>query len=403
MSTATSPRLTARPDTANEQLADALIRHQVFLMRHARQLSSEAAEILNEDEDRIVEIIAAGYSPTSRARLARLLPRVIDLRTDAWRRVRVLLRADLQALATQEREFLIEATERAMPVELDLEAPAVSGLAGGLIAGGRDLRDHVRDAQRADASAISATLFLAQNQAQTAREAARSVVGRQRANGRDGILQRARNNLEAIARTMVTGVTSEVRQRLWGTNKDIVQREVYTAVLDGRTTPICRSLDGSVFGLAEGYFPPIHMNCRSIRVPLIDGEVVGQRNSIPIVQRRLLREYAAQNGIRPIPRTRDQLPRGQKGNFDQFRAARARELIGSQPLDGVTYATWLARQPVQFQDDVLGVTRAKLWRRGDLTLDRFVDESGRQFTLKELAQRDADAFREAGLDPERFR
>lgn len=52
----------------------------------------------------------------------------------------------------------------------------------------------------------------------------------------------------------------------------------YSAVLDDRTTPVCRFLDGKVFrpdspALHE-LVPPNHFNCRSIIVPIVAGEDV---------------------------------------------------------------------------------------------------------------------------------
>jgi hypothetical protein len=55
-----------------------------------------------------------------------------------------------------------------------------------------------------------------------------------------------------------------------------------------------------------------------------------------------------------------------------------------------------------FQEDVLGVTKAKLFRDGKLPLDRFVDRNGNELTLKDLAKKHADAFVAAGLDPTKY-
>jgi hypothetical protein len=68
-----------------------------------------------------------------------------------------------------------------------------------------------------------------------------------------------------------------------------------------------------------------------------------------------------------------------------------------------TYQTWLKGQTDAFQNEVLGKTKAELFRNGGLKLDQFVDlNSGREFTLSELAAAHADAFRAAGLDPKGF-
>ena len=54
--------------------------------------------------------------------------------------------------------------------------------------------------------------------------------------------------------------------------KDQVQVFQFSAVLDNRTTDICRSLDGKTFTFEDGtgleFRPPLHFNCRSIILPV---------------------------------------------------------------------------------------------------------------------------------------
>ena len=72
-------------------------------------------------------------------------------------------------------------------------------------------------------------------------------------------------------------------------------------------------------------------------------------------------------------------------------------MTGSVPRTE-TYETWLRRQQPEFQDDVLGLTRGKLFREGGLLVDRFVDATiGRAFTLDELRWRKAEAWAKVGL------
>lgn len=51
-----------------------------------------------------------------------------------------------------------------------------------------------------------------------------------------------------------------------------------------------------------------------------------------------------------------------------------------------TYETWLKKQPASFQDEVLGKGKAQLFRSGEYPLDRFVDPTGREYSLRELQQ-----------------
>jgi hypothetical protein len=62
-----------------------------------------------------------------------------------------------------------------------------------------------------------------------------------------------------------------------------------------------------------------------------------------------------------------------------------------------TYEQWLKRQPASFQDTVLGPSRGKLFRNGDLSIGRFVDSQGRTLTLDELRRLEPQAFEDAGI------
>ena len=57
-----------------------------------------------------------------------------------------------------------------------------------------------------------------------------------------------------------------------------------------------------------------------------------------------------------------------------------------------TYESWLRRQSAGFQDDVLGKTKGRLFRRGKLELDKFVDASGKTLTLNQLRKMEPEVF-----------
>ena len=114
-------------------------------------------------------------------------------------------------------------------------------------------------------------------------------------------------------------------------------------------------------------------------------------------QRQILREFAAEEGLGKLT-SRDDIPYGLKGKFDKFNRRRLRESIGQVPAK-TTYQEWLKTQSQAFQDDVLGKVRAKLFRQGNLTLDKFVNRAGDEIPLRDLARREMSAFRAAGLNP----
>lgn len=63
---------------------------------------------------------------------------------------------------------------------------------------------------------------------------------------------------------------NRAREDVFSTNQSDISRYVFSAVLDNRTTQLCRDLDGSVVDYAgwrgTKWKPPLHFNCRSIWV-----------------------------------------------------------------------------------------------------------------------------------------
>lgn len=151
-------------------------------------------------------------------------------------------------------------------------------------------------------------------------------------------------------------------------NADILAGYRWLATLDSHTCLKCAIRDGLRYtldfepighSLAWGRGPgKIHRHCRcTLTFVLKSAE-----------QMRL-------NGLRPGTRA---------------------SMNGQVPAD-MTYAQWLKGQPVSVQDDVLGVLRGRLYRKGNLPIDRFVNNKGALIDLKTLREREAEAFKLAGL------
>lgn len=306
-------------------------------------------------------------------------------------------------LAKAEPDFADGALKTVVPVVMETTLPPVSLLRSIVTSQpfqGKTLREWASSIARADLERIEGQIKIGLVQGEPSDAIARRVVGTVAQRGRNGVTEITRRNAAAITRTAVNAISNQARREFFKANSDVFQEELYVATLDSRTTPICRANDGKRFPIGQGPIPPLHFNCRSLRVAALDGEAIGSRPARSFTQRQLLREYARREGIR-VPASRDALPYGHKGAFDKFSQARVRELTGRVPSK-VSYGEWLKRQTREFQDDVLGNTKARLFRRGGLDLDRFINRQGDELTLSQLARRERDAFIAAGLDPEDF-
>lgn len=195
-------------------------------------------------------------------------------------------------------------------------------------------------------------------------------------------------------------VSNAARSDFLQENADVMVGEKFVATLDSRTTPVCKANDGKVFPVGTGPRPPLHIACRSLRVGVLDAEILANRPYKGSTTQQLLREFSDERGL-PRVSTREDLPRGTKGDFDLWSRKRVRELTGRTPVSE-SYQTWLSRQPMWFVEDTMGKTKARLFRDGGLKLDKFVAADGTELTLGQLAVKQAEAFRAAGLDPEDF-
>jgi SPP1 gp7 family putative phage head morphogenesis protein len=85
----------------------------------------------------------------------------------------------------------------------------------------------------------------------------------------------ADNQVITLVRTSINQVANTASQQVYEANQDITKRYRYVATLDTRTSAICRALDGQEFPYGRGPTPPLHFNCRSTRVPIIDYDELG--------------------------------------------------------------------------------------------------------------------------------
>ena len=390
-------------ESVNEELFDAMIRHQIGLLRVSGRVRDKILRILDATEadltSQIRRILSRGRSP---ARLQTLQRTIAAIRGEAWTEAAKVWRDEILAIAKAEPEFVARAMQAVAPVQLDMILPAVDTLTAIVTSRpfeGRVLGDWARSIRATDIRRIQDQVNIGITQGESTAAISRRIVGTVRQRGRNGVTEITRRNAAAITRTAVNHVSNQAKRELFNANRDILEEELYVATLDSRTTPVCRSLDGTTHPVGEGPIPPLHFSCRSLRVALFNGEALGRRPQRQFTQRQLIREYNAANGT--SARSRADLPRGHKGRFDDFARQRMRELTGTVDAK-VTYQQFLERQSREFQDDVLGPTRGRLFRDGDLSLDRFVHRDGSELTLRELAGKEADAFRAAGLDPEDF-
>jgi SPP1 gp7 family putative phage head morphogenesis protein len=366
--------------TSNEKIRDLSVSRQVDLLRLAKRLGNDLARTLNRREPilraQLRSIFERPRSDRPKAiegDVQRVL-RVLDAEDEeTWAVIRGDSRSALTDLADDETRFLDRAIVGAVPVALALSTPSRRELASAIRTepiDGAPLAQHLSALRRGDRERIVGQVRMGRSFNESAGRLLRRVFGTRSLRGSDGVREQTRRAIRVFGNTAANAAANIAKARLFLENRRVLRRELYVAVLDSRTTPICRSLDGQTFRVGVGPRPPLHRNCRSVRVPIVEAAL------------------ASRLPLKP----------GELSKLEG-RSGQIRRIIGPNP-GKVTYAQWLTAQPAARQDEILGRTRGRLFRRGKLELGAFVDASGMQLRLDELRIREPAAFRAAGIDLE---
>ena len=166
----------------------------------------------------------------------------------------------------------------------------------------------------------------------------------------------ADNQIRTLIRTSINQVANAASEKVFEANQEVTKKYKYSATLDGRTSAICRALDGTIHEYGKGPVPPQHFNCRSQIVPIVDYEGLE---------------------IKPPP--------------EDERASAS----GLVP-ESTTYGQWLEDLPEKERKEILG-PRFKYFNYLSKKIGptdairRFVREDGSELTLKQLKDRYAEA------------
>lgn len=170
-----------------------------------------------------------------------------------------------------------------------------------------------------------------------------------------GLTGQTTREATGIARTAITHINARASYETYKQNEDITSGYKYLATLDQRTTDICIGLDGQFFPWGvDPVLPPQHFNCRSTLVPVVDWKkILSDPADFPQTGTRA-------TAINPATGKPGQVPASW------------------------SYGNWLLAQPKAVQAQILGKSKAKLFRDGKISLQQLVAKDGRSLTIAEL-------------------
>jgi SPP1 gp7 family putative phage head morphogenesis protein len=188
-----------------------------------------------------------------------------------------------------------------------------------------------------------------------------------------------KGDAENLVRTGMNFYSNAARESMAAANANVITYFEHEAVFDNRTCPICRPLDGKRYPQgAKRPMLPLHFSCRcyyTMGTGPIDEPRTGTKAAVG----------GKQATINPARKLR-------------YRGKRDTDIFKPGQIDAaLSQDDWLRSQPDWFIESSLGKTRAKLFKDGNVKIEKFVDMAGSPLSLEELRKIDAKAFERAGL------
>lgn len=355
----------------NKNLADAVIKHSIDLLKYNKKLSKNVVSILEQLEKELnAKLIDLNplKSGNRVERLRELLRQVRIITNATYGQINDLTSAELKELAKIESKFITKQINFELGAILTrpiINEATLTAIANDSVILGTKIKDIWFKQNNETFARFEKEMRLGIVQGETLPQLIFRVTG-----GKDGLgnvtpgfMNIKKIHAEALVRTSISTVTNQAHIQTYSENTDVVRGMQEIATLDRRVNPISVAYHGAAWSLPdyepiEGYkeMPygggmPRHMRERDVMVPVLKefSELgIKMKGKIPPVKQ------ASMDGLIVRPKT-----------FDSF----------------------LKDQGIKYQEEVLGVGRAKLWREGKLTLDQFVNDKGELLSLKDLERK----------------
>ncbi len=332
-------------------ILDTYSRHSHFLEQYFNSESDKLMPYLNRIAKRLRLELTVTENVRSRAKIERLIAFTEKLVTSELTGFTDELSNQIELFAESEAEFAAASIDL-QDATFTTTLPSQTQLNAAVHArpfNNRLLKDYLKDFSAEQGKRVRDAVSMGFYEGKTTQEIVRGVIGTRSRKYKDGLLNVTRTSGERMVRTALAHTASVAKNKVFEDNDDLIPYYEWVSTLDGHTSPICQKRDGLVWVVNKGPLPPAHYNCRSTTSPLF-------KEDVKLVKNKLVK-----------------LDQGGK------RASR-----GGPVSADLNYNDWLGKQSKEFQIGVLGKTKADLFRKGGLTLDKFVNNRDQTLTLDQL-------------------
>lgn len=320
-------------------------------------------DILDKLEKRLRKIEERGsdLGADTTKRLQDMQKELTKLSDDLAAQVQTSISTDMSDLSRHEVDWQANVIKHSVGFDIDMVIPSPRAVLAATKAtsfAGLKIDDWFETLSRSTQRNVMSAVNRGIVEGETVDQITRRIRGSKALNYTDGVFETTRRQAETLTRTTISHVSNQAALEFYKANDDIISGLKWISTLDSRTSVICAGLDGKIFAPDKGPRPPAHPNCRSRMTAILkDADALGLKD----------------------------IPEGKRASMD------------GQVPGSTTYEQWLRRQSVSVQEEVLGVTKSKLFRDGNLSIERFTDSNLKPLSIEQLRVTEKKAFERTGL------
>lgn len=390
------------------ELAQQIADHQARLQVIGANWGEEINNTLDATEKKFLEKLQKelknfDFVPNQKKRLEQLKninEKLIKIRAQAWIEAQASVTYECEKLAENESKWAKRvAKEMTGEKKLkDASATSLSRVVENSLSSGRTLQQWFLKIAADDAARIETVIRQGISSGWTIDQIADNITGTAENGYKDGVFNTTRREAVNMARTVCNGIANSAKMAFYQANDDVIIGVEILATLDGRTCPVCASLDRKRYKMDEqAPSLPLHNMCRCVLLPVTPASDFADEQR-PMANADFMAEAKRSFESKNKDKKFSDLDDEQKKKL-YYQAMREYEKRTGEPAyqqsDGaVSFREYFTEHMTEQQrKDWLGPERYKLWKKGGLKLDKFIPPyPQKRLTVKELKKLDKVSF-----------
>lgn len=323
------------------------------------------------------------------------------IRQAAYARAEKKITAEAAALAENEAKWAKRVTKElsepgtkfadATPAALDKVVKF--GLANGVT-----MSEYFGKVAADDAARIESTIRQGVESGWTIDQMVRNIAGSAANDYKDGIFETSRRSAVNMARTLTNAIANNAKETFYRENADVLEGVEILATLDGRTCPVCASIDRKRYKFDEQHPSlPIHHQCRCVLLPVTplsdlveESRPMANADFMAEAKRAYEKKYPGKNFADLAESTKKKYYHQAMRDYEK----RTGKPAYTQVSGGMNFKDYFEHHmTAQQQKDWLGAERYEIWKRGNLPLDKFIPPyPNPRLTVEALKELDKQSF-----------